>query len=214
MTSNHRRMLQGLLGLAVVLSAAGVRAQDLETPGAKASAPAAAAPSGPAGFGDSGQLVLSAENMFGFNYNHPSTGSSATTFALFANPFGVGVTTYQWPRLAFDAFVTKGISAGGAISFARTTFGNSSSNAFQVAPRLGYAMLVAPSLGVWPRIGVTYIYSDSNTNFLALTVDALAAFVVGPHLAITFGPTLDVGLSGKPVKYTTIGVYFGLAVAI
>lgn len=216
MTSNHRRMLQGLLGLAVALSAAGAHAQELETPGAKASAPAAT-PSGPAGFGDGGQLVLSAENMFGFNYNHSSNtriAPTATTFALLANPFGVGITTYQWPRLAFDAFLTKGISAGGAISFARTTFANSSSNAFQVAPRLGYATMVAPSLGVWPRVGVTYIYSNSNTNFLAVTVDALAAFVAGPHLAITFGPTLDVGLSGKPVKYTTVGVYFGLAVAI
>jgi hypothetical protein len=214
MTSNHRRMLQGLLASAVVVSAGGVRAQDLETPGAKASAPAAAAPSGPSGFGDGGQFVLSAENMFGFNYNHPSTGTSANNFSLFANPFGVGTTTYQWPRLAFDAFLTKGISAGGAISFARTTYGNNSSNAFQVAPRVGYAMMLAPALGVWGRAGVTYIYSDSNTNFLALTIDALGAIIAGPHLAITLGPSLDVGLTGKPVKYTTVGVYFGLAVAI
>jgi hypothetical protein len=74
--------------------------------------------------------------------------------------------------------------------------------------------MVGPWLGVWPRVGVTYIYSDSNTNFLALTIDALAAVIASPHLAITFGPTLDVGLSGKPVKYTTVGVYFGLAIAI
>ena len=217
MTSNHRRMLQGLLGLAVVLSAAGVRAQDLETPGSKSSAPAAPAPTGPAGFGDGGQLVLSAENMFGFNYNHSSNtriAPTATTFALLTNPFGAGITTYQLPRLAFDAFVTKGISLGGAVSFARTTYSNNSSNVFQVAPRLGYAMMVAPSLGIWPRVGVTYVYSDSNTNFLAVTVDALAAIIAGPHLAITFGPSLDVGLSGKPVKYTTVGVYFGLAIAI
>jgi hypothetical protein len=218
MTSTHRRMLQGLLGLAVVVSAAVVHAEDLETPGAKASAPAAAAPSGPSGFGDSGQLVLSAENMFGFDYTHPSTGPSSTTFSLFSNPFGVRATAYQWPRLAFDAFVTKGISAGGALSFSRNTVSNNgvsvSTNAFQIAPRVGYAMMVAPSLGIWPRLGVTYVYSDSNNNFLALTIDALAAFVAGPHLAITFGPTLDVGLSGKPVKYTSVGVYFGVAVAI
>jgi hypothetical protein len=211
-------MLQALLVLAVVVSAAGVRAQDLETPGAKTSAPAAAAPAGPSGFGDAGMLVLSAENMFGFNYNHPSNGASSTTFAILSDGFaGVAVNTYQWPRLAFDAFVTKGISLGGALSFSRTTFSNNaapSTNAFEVAPRLGYAMMVAPSLGVWPRLGITYIYSASNTNFLALTVDALAAAIVSPHLAITFGPTLDVGLSGKPTKVTTIGLYFGLAVAI
>lgn len=222
MTSNHRRMLQGLLGLAVVLSAAGVRAQDLETPGSKASsAPAAAAPSGPSGFGDGGQLVLSAENLFGFTYNHSSNTNAKptyTTYSLFTNPFGVEATTYQWPRLAFDAFVTKGISAGGAISFSRTTAsaGNNSAslNAFQVAPRIGYAMMVAPALAVWARGGVTYIYNDSNNNFLALTIDALGAIIASPHLAITVGPTLDVALTGKPVKYTSVGLYFGLAIAI
>jgi hypothetical protein len=222
MTSNHKRMLQGLLGLAVVVSAAEVRAQDLETPGSKASAPAApAAPAGPSGFGDGGQLVLSAEDMFGFNYNHSSNTNlrpNYTTFSLFTNPFGVGVTTYQWPRLAFDAFVTKGFSAGGAISFSRTTGSangaSTSTNAFEVAPRIGYSMLLAPLFGIWARGGVTYVYSDANNNFLAVTVDALGAIIASPHLAITFGPSVDVGISGKPVKYTTVGVYFGLAIAI
>ncbi|HEY6478200.1 MAG TPA: hypothetical protein VI456_16595, partial [Polyangia bacterium] len=123
----------------------------------------------------------------------------------------------QWPRLAFDAFVTKGISAGGAVSFSRTTASNNAipaTNAFQVAPRIGYAQMVGPWLGVWPRVGVTYVYSASNSNFLALTIDALAAIIASPHLAITFGPTLDLGLSGKPTKVTTVGVYFGLAIAI
>jgi hypothetical protein len=220
MTSNHRRMLQGLLSMAVVLSAAGVRAQNLEAPGAPAAPAAPASTSEPSGFGDGGQLILSAENLFGFNYNHSSNTAvlaTTTTFSVLADPLGVGFNTYQWPRLAFDAFVTKGISAGGAISYARGTFSASNAKAetaLQIAPRLGYAQMVGPWLGVWPRVGVTYVYSDSTTNFFALTIDALAAIIASPHLAITFGPTLDVGLSGKPVKYTTVGVYFGLAIAI
>jgi hypothetical protein len=221
MTSNHRRMLQGLLSVAVVLSAAAVRAQNLEAPGAAASAPAAPPSSGPSGWGDSGQMVASAENMFGFNYNHPGGNNAhATTFALFSDGFaGAGDNTYQWPRLAFDAFVTKGISAGGAISYSRTTFSNAnppirSGNAFQIAPRIGYAQMVGPWLGVWPRAGVTYIYSASTQKFLALTIDALAAVIVSPHLAVTFGPTLDLGLSGTPVTIWTVGVFFGLAITI
>ncbi len=223
MTSNHRRMAQGLLTLAVVLSAAAVRAQNLEAPGA-APAPAAPSPSsGPSGFGDSGQFILSAENLFGFNYNHPGGNNAhATTFSLFSDGFaGVTQNTYQWPRLAFDVFVIKGISAGGAISYSRTSYSNlpanttiAATNAFEIAPRIGYAQMVGPWLGVWPRAGVTYIYSASNSNFLALTIDALAAIVVSPHLAITLGPTLDLGLSGKPVSIWTVGVYFGLAIAI
>ena len=165
--------------------------------------------------------MLSAENLFGFNYNHSSNTNvrpTFTTYSLFTDPFGVTATTYEWPRLAFDAFVTKGISAGGAISFSRTTQSNgnasASLNAFQVAPRIGYAMMLAPALGVWARGGVTYIYNDANNNFLALTIDALGAIIASTHLAITVGPTLDVGLSGKPVKYTAVGLYFGLAVTI
>jgi hypothetical protein len=168
-------------------------------------------------------MVVSAENMFGFNYNHPAGNNAhATTFALFSDAFaGVTQNTYQWPRLAFDTFVTKGISAGGAVSYSRSTYSNlpqgqtvAATNAFEIAPRIGYAQMVGPWLGVWPRAGVTYIYSASTQSFLALTIDALAAVVVSPHLAVTFGPTLDLGLSGKPVTIWTVGVFFGLAIAI
>jgi hypothetical protein len=213
MISNQKWMLHGALSLAVVLSAAEVRAQKLETPGSSA---ADAAPttssSGPTGFGDSGQFVLSAEDLFGFTYDHPSGGTSSTTFTLFSNGFaGVSVNPYDWPRVAFDYFVTKGISLGGAISASRTTTGDNSTNAFLIAPRIGYATMVGPWLGVWPRAGVTYLYSASNEKFLALTVDALAVIMVASHLGITFGPTVDVGLTGNP-KITTVGVYFGLAI--
>jgi hypothetical protein len=215
-------MLQGLLSLAVVLSAAGVRAQNLEAPGEAPKAEAPKADSGPSGWGDGGQFVLSAENLFGFNYNHPSNSPHATTFALFSDAFaGVSQNTYQWPRLAFDAFVMKGISLGGALSYSRTSYSNlppnttiAATNAFEVAPRVGYGQMVGPWLGVWPRLGVTYVYSASNSNFLALTVDALAAVIVSPHLAITFGPNLNVGLSGKPTTILSVGVFFGLAIAI
>jgi hypothetical protein len=213
MISNQKWMLHVALSLGVVLSAAEARAQKLETPGAPA---AEAAPttssSGPTGFGDSGQFVLSAENLFGFTYYRPSGGTSSTTFSLFSNGFaGVGVNAYDWPRVAFDYFVIKGISLGGAVSASRTTTGDNSFNAIQVAPRVGYATMIGPWLGVWPRAGVTYLYSASNEKFLALTVDALAVIMLAPHLAITFGPTVDVGLSGTP-KTTTVGVYFGLAI--
>jgi hypothetical protein len=222
MTSTHRRMLQGLLSLAVVAAAAGVRAQNLEAPGAPAAAAAPATATGPSGWGDGGQMVLSAENLFGFNYNHPSGNAHATTFGLFSNAFaGVGQNTYEWPRLAFDTFVIKGISAGGAISYARTTYSDAppgqvlpaSLNAVEIAPRLGYAQMVGPWLGVWPRAGVTYVYSSSSQKFLALTIDALAAVIVSPHLAVTFGPNLNVGLTGAP-KITTVGAFFGLAITI
>ena len=66
MISNQKWMLHGALSLAVVVSAAEVRAQKLETPGSPAAEAApATSSSGPTGFGDSGQFVLSAERLLG-----------------------------------------------------------------------------------------------------------------------------------------------------
>src|ERR1700690_574325 len=131
MTSNLYRKLGGMLTLAVVLSAAEARAQQLEKPGAPPAdaAPAAAAPSGPSTFGDSGQLVVASEQLFGYPYSRTSTGNahaSANTFSLLADPLGIGAAGYLWPRLGFDVFVGKGISLGAAGSFFRYTLGNGS----------------------------------------------------------------------------------------
>ncbi len=132
---------------------------------------------------------------------------------------GTGTYAYDWPRLGFDYFVTKSISLGGSLSFFRTSAGDNSLTGFQVAPRLGYGMMVGPWLGVWPRLGVTYVYASGNgasAKYLALTVEGLLAIVVAPHLVITFGPTLDLGLTGNAgtnsIKNTDVGVYFGLAI--
>ena len=149
MTSNAKTMLQGLLSLVVVSWASGAYAQNLETPGAPA-AEAAAAPAaaGPSGFGDGGQLVLSAERLFGYNWAHNSAGngSSSNTYSILGDPYaaGLGAYPYDWPRLGFDYFPTKSISAGLALAFARHTGAGTAANSFQAAPRLGYGMMVGP----------------------------------------------------------------------
>jgi hypothetical protein len=226
MTSNQKWMLHGALSLAVVLSAVEVRAQQLETPGspaAEAAAASASSASGPAGFGDGGQFVLSAERLFGYNWTHSSAngGSSSSTFSILGNPFGVfgNAYPYDWPRLGFDYFVTKSISAGIAGAFARNTANSNSLNAYQIAPRVGYGMMVGPWLGVWPRAGITYVGAP-NQSYLGLTIDLAAVITVAQHFAITFAPVANIGLSGtnKPNgvsvsdKLTTLGVEFGLAI--
>jgi hypothetical protein len=216
MISNQKWMLHGALSLAVVLSAAEVRAQKLETPGAPAAEAApTTSPSGPTGFGDTGQFVLSAENLFGFTYDHPSTGTSRTTYGLLASPFGVTATPYEWPRFAFDYFLTKSISGGAGLGFARSTSGSDAIYAFQAAPRLGYGMMVGPWLAVWPKVGVTYVNSTGQ-SYLGLTIDIAAAIMVAPHLAITLAPEGNIGLSGTrdgaAHKLTTVGLQFGLAI--
>jgi len=64
MISSQKWILHGALSLAAVLSAAEVHAQKLETPGSPAAEAAPTSSSGPTGFGDSGQFVLSAERLF------------------------------------------------------------------------------------------------------------------------------------------------------
>ncbi len=217
MLSNQKWMLHGALSLAVALSAAEVRAQTLETPGSPAAEAApTTSPSVPTGFGDGGQFVLSVERLFGYTWDHPSPGTNQSTFSILGSPFlGVQVNPYDWPRLGFDYFVTKSVSAGAALAFSRTTGGDSSTNAFEVAPRVGYGTMIGPWLGVWPRAGVTYINSTIY-SYLGLTIDLAAVIVVSPHLAITFAPVANVGLSGKAgsanQKYTTLGADFGLAI--
>jgi hypothetical protein len=226
MTSNLKRTLGGMLTLAVVLSAAEARAQSLEKPGAPpsdAAVAAAAGPAGPAAFGDAGQFALSGERLFGYTYTHQTFGSgpaaTGSTFTLLANPFGRGTGGYSWPRVGFDYFIMRGISLGGSASFSRSSSGTNSTTAYEVAPRVGYEIPIGPWLDVWPRAGVTYVHFSlpgTTLGYFALTVEAPLAIVVSQHLVITFGPTLDLGLSGSAgsgsAKITDVGAYFGLVV--
>ncbi|HEX3901380.1 MAG TPA: hypothetical protein VH853_00940 [Polyangia bacterium] len=212
------------MSLGVALSATEARAQKLETPGAPAAEAAPAPSTGPASFGDSGELVVSIERLFGYNWAHESLGSatgSANTYTLLGNPFGAGAYPYDWPRLGLDYFVMKSISVGAAVAFARTSSGSASANELEVAPRIGYGMMVGPWLGVWPRAGVTYVYT-TNQSYLGLTIDLAAVIDLAPHFAITFAPVANIGLSGSQkgpagtttdLKFTTLGAQFGLAMA-
>src|SRR5580692_10169857 len=137
MTSNLKRTLGGVLTLAVALSAAEARAQSLEKPGAPPSDAAAAATvtaaSGPAAFGDAGQLVVSSEQLFGYTWRHISGkggSASSNSFSLLADSQGTGASGYSWPRLGFDYFALKGISLGGSASFFRESGGGSSLTGF------------------------------------------------------------------------------------
>jgi len=75
-------------------------------------------------------------------------------------------------------------------------------------------MMVGPWLGVWPRLGVTYV-NATNQNYLGLTIDLAAVINIAPHFAITFAPVANIGLTGKRLavsdKPTTLGAQFGLA---
>ncbi len=75
-----------------------------------------------------------------------------------------------------------------------------------LAPRLGFAVRVAPSVWIWPRAGVTYVRLSSRigsdgpagtTDLFAATVEAPVAIALGPKAFAMIGPTVDIGLSGS-----------------
>jgi hypothetical protein len=216
MISNLKRKLGGMLVLAVALDAAEARAQSLETPGAPApEAAAAAAPTGPASFGDSGQLVVSSERLFGYSWRHRTNPhDSLTSFSLLADPIGVGGSGYSWPRLGFDYFVIKAVSVGAAASFFRTSGIGQTLTGFELAPRVGYALTVGPWLSAWPRVGFTYLHATAQ-QFSAVTIEVPLVVAIATHLAVLVAPSADIGVAGKigtaAAKITDIALTFGLA---
>jgi hypothetical protein len=231
MTSTLRRTLQAALAVvAVVGSAAQARAQDLETPDAApkgaAPAPASSPSAAPSGFGDSGQWLLSVEDLFGYTYAHQSNSLTVNTFTLLGDGLAGQKSMYDWPRLALDTMLAKNISLGLTGSLSRyttsvpATVGRGSSQlVYAVSLRAGYATMIGPWLGVWPRLGVTYGYQSGNPqSAFAVTIDGLLVFVAAPHLLVTFGPIANVGVTGKlgngDVTYLTIGAYVGLTIPL
>ncbi len=80
------------------------------------------------------------------------------------------------------------------------------------SPRVGYAAQLAPSFAIWPRAGVTYAYyrvTNKNTNvggattetvgtvdFTDVSIELMAVALPVPHVAVLFGPFLDLPLGG------------------
>lgn len=189
-------------------------------------------------FGDAGHVAISAERLFG--YVHASrtqtvagmdTTASQDYFTLLTNPVGA-VSGYGWPRIGIDAFVTNGLSVGGALGFFYLSNQNdTASTGFLLAPRIGYAVPVGPSVAIWPRAGVTYWHisnnpsgtgTDTSSSAVAVTIEVPVTILLAPRVAFTIGPAVDIGVGGSTSasvggasvsadqKYTDIGGHAGL----
>ena len=189
-------------------------------------------------FGDAGHVAISAERLFG--YVHASrtqtvggmeTSSSQDSFTLLTNPLGA-LSGYGWPRIGIDAFVTHGLSVGGALGFFYLSDDDEDSvTGFLLAPRIGYALPVGPQVAIWPRAGVTYWHLSSNpsgtdtntsSSAFAVTLEVPVTILLAPRVAFTIGPTVDIGVGGSTSasvggasvsadqRYTDIGGHAGL----
>lgn len=188
-----------------------------------------------ASFGRAHQLVFSADRLFGYmhtsetlSYGGASETGTSNNVSIFGSPFTSLAASYAAPRLAFDGFVTDGLSLGGSVSYFWTSLkpaGSTSSTSidgFMIMPRVGYALALSPAAGIWPRVGFSYLHASGSGNTLSLyavTLELPIVIVLGPHVALLAGPTFDLGVGGSEhqnnasidASETDIGVQFGIA---
>jgi hypothetical protein len=172
---------------------------------------------------EQGELAVSAERLMGFSRSsetsegdYGKSTSTSTNISLLSAPLSGFFSAYSVPRIGFDYFVAEGVSIGGSFSYAHVGFtsedeptdgpsseSDSSFDMVMLVPRVGYAYMFSDHVGIWPRAGVTYMRAwtefnddDSSTgSTLALSVEAPFLFAPTDNIAITFGPTLDYGLT-------------------
>jgi hypothetical protein len=173
-----------------------------------------------------GGFMISAERIFGLVWTHQSLeqngatrSDDSTNVSLLSSRFSSTLTGYSAPRIGFDYFATEAITIGGAIGYvhsstsSKTELRGTSTSAdgpsldgFIFAPRVGYAAMFNETIGIWPRVGVTYVHASASTddsnlditaNAFALTLEAPIVFAVVPHGGFWLGPTFDLGLSGS-----------------
>lgn len=177
-------------------------------------------------FGRAGQLVVGAERLFGVSWESTGideggveTTTSYTSVALLSNRIGGVLGNYSFSRLAGDYFVVDGFSVGAALGYfnvsghyKREANGTSDEadtgtfSGFVLAPRVGFATMVSPTVGFWPKAGITYVTlsiddADGNdatsASRAALSAEAPLSITPVPHVGFSVGPTLDYGIAGS-----------------
>ncbi|HEX4334847.1 MAG TPA: hypothetical protein VH062_02970 [Polyangiaceae bacterium] len=185
---------------------------------------------------DKGTFALGAERITGVFHadekvaNADSSGTTA--IALFGNSVDSPLAgAWQFPRLGFDYFVTKGLSLGGSfVVLSRSPEGTNQTDIL-VAPRVGFGYMFGRVVGIWPRGGISYWHasrsadnSDASIDAHSFAFDVDVPLLIAPvrSFAITIGPVLDVGFAGRAdanflgagTAVDTSFVQFGLSAGI
>jgi hypothetical protein len=163
--------------------------------------------------------------------------TDATEFVVLGNSDQAGPAGI--PRAAFDFFVIDGLSLGGAVLFENhsaeadttgtgtvgggpsqsidRTQVETSTQVWGFAPRIGYAYMFTPVVGIWPRGGISYVVANTEENervtdsqdgsvqttdtettikHLAFTLDAMLVLSPIEHVGFGVGPFVEFPLSG------------------
>lgn len=142
-----------------------------------------------------------------------------------------GGSPYNVPQFSLHYSVIPALTLGAGLGFRRssgeatiegggqsTTVEGTPVTTFVIAPRVGYIFGFSNAFYLWARAGITYYNTsseskDAKTNSttkssdsgLALSVEPMFVFTPVNRLGISFGPVLDLGLTGKDKNETTSG---------
>jgi hypothetical protein len=178
-------------------------------------------------FGKGGQMVFSADRLFGLEFSSVSSESTAgggkttdstTSIALFWPPLSALQSPYQIPHLAFDYIIPGGLTVGGSIGFVSGSGKTKSEPAaggvsvenddptttiLAFAPRVGYALPLTPLFSFWPRGGITYysIKSERTSGGMVPTTNKTTTSGLGFDLEPMFvlSPADHFGFVAGPV---------------
>lgn len=221
-----KKAITSLVGLGIFLASGAALAQQPYGGGWSGSySPTAPPPRSSSldNIGEEGQITFGVDRVMGVAFDtqtiSPDQGgdikNKSTTVALFGNDGGTGMI----PRLSLDYFVVESISVGGSFLYisrsteTETDAGSAdgpTTSTFGIAPRVGYAMAFDETFSIWPRAGITYYSSKTETpatgggndttdttSGLDLTVEVPVGISPMEHFAILVGPYVDFGLSGE-----------------
>ena len=182
----------------------------------RAPTPPAPAPTGP-WTAARARFILSAESLFGAAHlrQTASATSDGDTAEVSASGFSVHFLKgsdifdpFGQARLGVDGVVGPGVTLGGSIGYSKyeQTVGSVSNelSGFVIVPRLGYMLAPSRYVGVWLRAGVGYASlnvdndgSGLSQHFVGLVLDPMLVVTPLPHVGVTLGPSLNIGLDGK-----------------
>jgi hypothetical protein len=185
-------------------------------------------------FGDHGQLVITAENLFGFSTERSGYDTAAgTEYSQTDNQFGLLyrstiAPTARGPWVGAHYFVIPNLSIGATLGF-QTAGGSVTRNmgnttittdqesrfAFILLPKVGYALMFNNTLGFWFRGGPGFARASSSnpdndggnaSSMWFLSLDAL--FVVTPvqYFGFYVGPQGNISFAGSRSSTTPNGV--------
>ena len=182
-------------------------------------------------FGADGSLILSADRLFGFHSWNATVEIedvdddvevSGTNVGLLISVPTTGFTDFTInpsavPRLAIDFVVGAGVTLGGFFGFATGSSEQEQGDfkedgptitTIAVGPRVGYFASISDVIGIWPRLGFTYVSTtietdldpgtlETTTSLQNINLEAMLAITPNPSFAFLLGPIFDLGVGGS-----------------